>query len=407
MKYHVPLFVRALLIIAEIILIPAFVIIALFCRFSKKSVDVGIGPHPIISHYYHKLALQLYGYTAETFVASVWHITEKFDVRADRIFSSRYSVLQKPLRYVSYLYLGVLSLARYRCLYLYFNGGAFGMGAGLLHRVEPFLYKLANVKVVVTAYGADVQEMSRSPNLLFKHVNGRDYPGHRLRRASIAADIDRWTKHANHIIGGCEWVDYMYHWDTLMLAHFSIDVDLWKPVEPGQARLATSDTKLRILHAPNHRAIKGTKYFVEAIDDLVRDGLPVELVILEGVPNDQVRSVMASVDVVADQLVIGWYAMFAMEAMALEKPVLCYLREDLERLYIAAGLIKPGEIPIINCTPMTVKETIRELISHREQLSDLGKRSREFLVKHHSLQAIGKVFDDINRSFGLEPSKKP
>ena len=28
-----------------------------------------------------------------------------------------------------------------------------------------------------------------------------------------------------HIIGGCEWVDYMYHWNTLMVAHFSFDLN--------------------------------------------------------------------------------------------------------------------------------------------------------------------------------------
>ena len=112
---------------------------------------------------------------------------------------------------------------------------------------------------------------------------------------------------------------------------------------------------------------------------------------------------MRSADVVADQLVIGWYAMFAMEAMALGKPVLCYLREDLKRFYIDAGLVHPGEIPIVECSPTDVKEVIKGLVMHREALGEIGRRSRAFIEKHHSLESVGAIFSAINRSIGLKP----
>jgi len=264
------------------------------------------------------------------------------------------------------------------------------------------LYKLAGIKVVVMPYGGDVQELSRSPNLLYKNAISVDYPEHRFRRRRIASKIDLWTRYADHVISGCEWVDYMYHWDTLMLAHFSIDVNAWKPAEADT--IPAKGGKLRILHAPNHRAIKGTQYFIDAVRELNEEGLEVELVLLERVPNEEVKQVMASADLVADQLIIGWYAMFALEGMAMEKPVLCYLREDLQQLYVASGLIAPDEIPIINCSPATVKQAIRELASGRGRLADIGRRSREYVKKHHSTEAVGKVLDRINRSIGLSPS---
>ena len=61
--------------------------------------------------------------------------------------------------------------------------------------------------------------------------------------------------------------------------------------------------------------------------------------------------------------------MFALEAMALEKPVLCFLRPDLLEFYIAADLLEPGEIPIINCSPATVKDTLRQLVQYPERLA--------------------------------------
>ena len=385
----------------EIITFPPLVLLSFLSRFRSKPFDIGLGPEPLINNVYHKMALQQHGYSAQTFVSDVYFITDKFDVRGDRLLPTRYRFLR--LSFV-YLYLFIASLFRYKCIYIYFNGGPLGFGR-LLWRIEPLLYKLAKVKMVVMPYGGDVQEMSRAPNLLFKRAIGLDYPQHRFRRARIAKKIDLWTKYADHVIAGCEWVYYLYHWDTLMLAHFSIDVEAWKPLHTDSDRTGPAlRDRFRVLHAPNHKAIKGTQYFMDAVKELKAEGLDIELVLLEGVPNEEVKRVMATVDVVADQLIVGWYAMFALEAMAMEKPVLCFLRDDLQELYVASGLVSADEIPIINCSPLTVKEAIRGLVQERDRLAEIGRRSRAYVLKHHSTQAVGGVFDQINRSLGLKPS---
>jgi glycosyltransferase involved in cell wall biosynthesis len=113
---------------------------------------------------------------------------------------------------------------------------------------------------------------------------------------------------------------------------------------------------------------------------------------------------MRTVDVVADQWVIGWYAMFALEAMSLGKPVLCFLRDDLERLYVDAGVIEEDEMPIIRCDASSLQEALRSLLKlSRNELRELGERSREFVLRHHSLEAVGAVFDRINRAMAIGP----
>lgn len=383
------------------------VVVAVLSRYRVKRIDIGLGPEPLINNVYHKRALQLYGYTAETFVSHVYFITEDFDIRGDLCFTTGF-ISKFPLlpTLFKWFYLICLSLWRYRCLYIYFNGGPLGIGfrSRFLHRLEPYLYKLARTRVVVMPYGGDVDEMSRACNLTLKNALCRDYPCHRLRRRLTEAQIDRWTQHADHVISGNEWVDYMYHWDTLMLNHFSIDTDRWRPPEEPHISL---EGKLRFLHAPNHRTIKGTKFFIDAVNELIQEGLDIELVLLEQVPNDEIFREMATVDIVADQLIMGWYAMFAIEAMAMAKPVLCYIRDDLRLLYFHAGLLAPDELPLVNCTPSTVKDVIRDLATNREKLADIGRRSREYVLKHHSLKAVGAVFDRINRSIGVTPSGAP
>ena len=261
---------------------------------------------------------------------------------------------------------------------------------------------MAGVKIVLLPYGGDVQDMALSHNLNFKHAYSQQYKTTLLRRREVAKRVDYWSRNADHIIAGCEWVDYMHVWDTLMLAHFSIDTEKWRPT--GTPRTTGS---FKVLHAPNHRHIKGSQYIIDAVEELRARGMDIELVLLEGVGNDEVRSRMQEVDIVADQLIVGWYAMFALEGMSMEKPVLCYLRDDLKDLYVTAGLVGPDELPIVECRPDTVKETIEELYGKREGLGEIGRRSRAFVERHHSLDAVGAVFDRINRSIGIPPSAGP
>lgn len=382
------------LYLCEILLLIPMALWSLASRFVRKKIDVGLGPEPLINNIYHKKALQKKGYTAETYVNTVYHIVEDFDFRADLLFPG-------ILAYVKDYFLFFYASFRFRCLYFYFNGGPLGFSK-FLWRLEPYLFKLAGIKTVVMPYGSDVQDMARSPNLLFKAAMSKDYRGHRKRRKGIERRIDLWTQQGDHVVGGCEWVDYMFHWDTLMLAHFSIDTQAWR----SAASTDKGQETLKVLHAPNHRNIKGTRYFVDAVEALKQEGYDVRLILLEGVSNDEVKKAMLEADIVADQLVIGWYAMFALEAMSLEKPVLCFLREDLINLYVVEGLIELDEIPIICCTPMTVKERLRHLIRHREKLDSIGKRSRAFVLKHHSLEAVGEVFGRINMQIGLTPSRE-
>jgi len=393
-SFHVYVFVRAVYLVVDIALFLPLLVITVLSRLAPRPVDIGLGPLPSINSRYHKQCLERFGYRCETFVYHTWYFTTDFDVMLGKYCPRAFGP------YVSY----VFCLFRYKCLYTYFTGGPLGFTT-LLARCEPFLLQLAGIKTVIMPFGADVHVLTRAKNKLMIHAFTKDYPGFRHNKARTAAQIDVWTHGADHIISGCDWVDFMYYWDTLMLAHFAIDINAFKVVETRCA-LADPCVPLRLIHAPNHRNLKGTDHILKAVEELRTEGVAIELSVVEGIPNAQVPDLIQAADVVVDQLVLGWYAMFALEGMALGKPVVCRVRQDFLDLYIGAGLLEPGELPLVDASIHTIKETLRHLASlPRRELRDIGLRSRAFVEKHHSIDAVGAVFDRINRELSLRPSR--
>jgi len=382
----------------SVLLFPLLLFFTLIARYKNKNIDVGLGPHPLINNLYHKKSLEKYGFTAETFVIQTYYITSDFDKNYSIRTSS--SILRNILRATIPLYIFTWSILRFRVLYIYFNGGGLGLLPGWLWKIEPLLYSLARVKTLVMPYGSDVQVMTRSQNLLFKNAMSVDYPEYSKSKNKIAKQVDIWTQWGDHIVSGVEWVDYMYHWDTLMLAHFSIDTENIK----AEYKSETNSKTFRIFHAPNHKEIKGTKHLISAVNALIAEGMNIELDLVQKVSNDEVLKRIRNADLVADQFIVGWYAMFALEAMSSGKPVLCYLRKDLVSFYEDVGLVEKGEIPLVSCSCSEIKDSIADLYNNREQLNEIGRRSREYVVKHHSLDSIGKKFLEINNKLGVEPT---
>src|SRR5439155_12253989 len=82
-----------------------------------------------------------------------------------------------------------------------------------------------------------------------------------------------------------------------------------------------------VLHAPSDAAIKGTREIVAVMDELAGRGV-LEPRMLTGVPHEHALAEIASADVVVDQLNSETTGVFALEAMALGKPVLAQYRRD-------------------------------------------------------------------------------
>lgn len=136
-----------------------------------------------------------------------------------------------------------------------------------------------------------------------------------------------------------------------------------------------------IVHAPTHRAVKGTDVVLAAIDRLRGEGLQCELLLIEGMTRAQARQAYERADLAIDQLFAGWYGGFAVEMMALGKPVLSYLRES-DMQYLPPAM--RAELPVISVRPENVVQVLRSVLAFSQtELDAVGRRSRSFVETWH------------------------
>ncbi len=177
----------------------------------------------------------------------------------------------------------------------------------------------------------------------------------------------------------------------------SYDAIRWVPeaevVPPGidLRCIATASAPARdrplVVHAPSSRTRKGTEHVVAACERL-----PVELRIVEGLHHDQARKLYEDADIVVDQLNAGWYGVFAIEAMALGKPVVTSLDEDAVRQTEEAFGVK---VPIVRATKDDLVEKLRPLVESFEERKRLGAAGRAYVEEVHDVERMTDRLLDI------------
>jgi glycosyltransferase involved in cell wall biosynthesis len=154
------------------------------------------------------------------------------------------------------------------------------------------------------------------------------------------------------------------------------------PRSPGR-----EGERLLVVHAPSNRERKGTAHVERACADL---GL--ELDVVHGVPHDEAVHRYARADVVVDQLNAGWYGLFAIEAMALGKPVVTFLHgEAVRRTEDAFGV----EVPIAGATKETLTAVLRRLRDSPDERRARGANARAYVEHVHDANRIADRLLDL------------
>lgn len=157
----------------------------------------------------------------------------------------------------------------------------------------------------------------------------------------------------------------------------------------------------RIVHAPSNRKLKGTQVLVDAVKSLQRDGVPVELLLVEGVTNREAIELYKKAHLIVDQLLIGWYGGFAIESLALGKPVMAYINDDtLAR--VDAEMRKDVVDTFVSTEPARVKDDLLKAIGNRSSLAEKAGKGPEFVSTWHcpdkAIRPVIEIYESILNS---------
>jgi glycosyltransferase involved in cell wall biosynthesis len=160
-----------------------------------------------------------------------------------------------------------------------------------------------------------------------------------------------------------------------------LDLRYYTPVPPSDA------SRPVVLHAPSSRRRKGTEQVIVACEQL-----PVELDIVEGLHHLEARRRYERADIVVDQLNAGWYGVFAIEAMALGKPVVTCLNEEAVAHTEEAF---DTRVPIVSATADTLVDRLRPLVEDAKERRRIGAASRAYVEQLHDADKIADRLLDI------------
>lgn len=152
--------------------------------------------------------------------------------------------------------------------------------------------------------------------------------------------------------------------------------------------------KIKIIHAPTHRLVKGTENIIKTIKKLSLK-YPINFELIENLPLEKALEKYRQADIAIDQLLIGWYGGFAAEMMALGVPVISYIRQEDVKKFVPFW----RDIPIVNSSSETLEIMLEKLICNQSLRKKIGQKGYHYIQKHHNSLKIAlqtkKIYEDL------------
>lgn len=255
-------------------------------------------------------------------------------------------------------------------------------------RLDSKLFDLFGIPTIVTWAGTEARivAQARAKNPYFHRE--MDAAWDRI----VMNKLESFAKYVHYVATDPELAEYS-------VQYFKKVFILPQPVniaECPEPESRNKNAKIVVLHIPTHQEIKGTKYIQKAIERLTSEGINFQFQLLDPIyTQKQMKRMIADCDIYIDELRCGAYGQTAVESMACGKPTITYIREDLIEKY-------PSDLPIVNANPDTIYDRLKLLLLDKELRYEIGRKSRIYAEKTHSLDVVGKRLIQIYREIGFK-----
>lgn len=374
-------------------------LIVLSIVIKKKKRKIIFGTTPIISNKYWSNALKEIGIESETLMQSYYsNINKKsdFDLYFDDLIPKIFHI-----KYIknatSFFFVWLYIIKNAKMVVMPFSGIIFHR---FFWKAELLLFRLNHIKIIVLPYGGDAYMYSKVRDKSLQNSLLISYPNAAKEEQRITNQVFFWSKYADIIFTGFMSCDGMPRWDITIWNYFHADENEWKKKKKYSMNNGINGA-VKVIHTPNHQGFKGTKYLINAVEALQLEGLQVELILLEKIPNLKVRELMQEVDIMAEQFIATAYALSGIEGMLTGLPVMANLDNEVYTTVFRRYSFL-NECPILSTTPETLKENLRLLITNPELRQELGELGRKYAEKYHSYEMAQYLFTHIFRKLDGE-----
>lgn len=267
--------------------------------------------------------------------------------------------------------------------YLYamfrYNTFHFHFGRSMLLNYDLWFLKFLRKRVVYEFHGSDMRNMERAAEICGQKalLEIPDLANYEKRNARIFRQIDTVILHDDELIPHLPSQK-----PDVYVVPLRVDVEKIIPAYPP-----VETDRIRIVHAPSNRAIKGTSFVIEAVERLKKK-YPIDFILVEGMPQAQAQQIYQTADIIVDQLLLGIYSVVSIEGMALGKPVIDYIMDSMKDRY-------PAELPIVSADPETVYEQLKRLVCDGALRNRLGRQGRIYAETYHNYKTNAKMLEKI------------
>ena len=145
--------------------------------------------------------------------------------------------------------------------------------------------------------------------------------------------------------------------------------------------------KLRLAHYPYYRMYEHEDLYSEILDSLQNTG-DYEIVRILGLTHEETLRMISTCDIVVGKIIpnIGWFGRFELEGMALGKPVITYVSDELYDKY------RP---PVLRTNSKNFKRDLLSLLDDIHLQHKLANEGIQYVKDYHSIKTILGILDKV------------
>lgn len=266
----------------------------------------------------------------------------------------------------------------------------FHYGQSLFYNYDLPILKFFRKKIFMEFHGSDL----RDPIMAYQ-INPFD----------IEPEMGLTERHRKLIHSACKYsTGIILHDDELIpylpsnhppifVIPLKFDPYKFEPVWPS-----VETHTVRIVHAPTNRYLKGSDFIETAIEEL-SNVYNIEYLRVENMKQEQAFELYKKADIIIDQLRTGTYGVFAIEGMALGKPVITYVTDEMKNSL-------PDSLPIISANSQNIKMQIEYLLRDANLRLKLGKEGRTYVETYHDYRINSRMLLNVYRGLLSEITGK-